>query len=66
MKLSQKSLTGIQKFFLFQVPMNIQKDWKAKLESAHSFMLKYSEITVCTNLRETEMLKVALKILEIT
>ena len=25
------------------------KDWKAKLESAYSFMLKYSEITVCTN-----------------
>ena len=47
MELSQKSLTGIQKFFLFQVPMNIQKDWKAKLESAYSFMLKYSKITVC-------------------
>ena len=29
------------------VPMNIKKDWKAKLESAYSFMLKYSEITVC-------------------
>ena len=27
--------------------MNIQKDWKAKLESAYSFMLKYSKITVC-------------------
>ena len=26
--------------------MNIQKDWKAKLESAYSFMLKYSKITV--------------------
>ena len=25
--------------------MNIQKDWKAKLESAYSFMLKYSKIT---------------------
>jgi hypothetical protein len=25
------------------VPMNIQKDWKAKLESAYSFMLKYSK-----------------------
>ena len=23
------------------------KDWKAKLESAYSFMLKYSKITVC-------------------
>ena len=38
---------GIQKFFSFQVPMNIQKDWKAKLESAYSFMLKYYKITVC-------------------
>ena len=47
MELSQKYLTGIQKLFLFQVPMNIQKDWKAKLESAYSFMLKYSKITVC-------------------
>ena len=48
MELSQKSLTGIQKFFLFQVPMNIQKDWKAKLESAYAFMLKYAKITVCS------------------
>ena len=28
--------------------MNISKDRKAKLESAYSFMLKYSKITVCT------------------
>jgi hypothetical protein len=27
--------------------MNTSKDWKAKLESAYSFMLKYSKITVC-------------------
>ena len=27
--------------------MNIKKDWMAKLESAYSFMLKYSKITVC-------------------
>ena len=27
--------------------MNIQKDRNAKLESAYSFMLKYSKITVC-------------------
>ena len=27
--------------------MNIYKDWKAKLESAYSFILKYSKITVC-------------------
>ena len=46
MELSQKSLTGTQKFFLFQVPMNIQKEWKAKLESAYCFMLEYSKITV--------------------
>ena len=26
--------------------MNVEKDWKAKLESAYSFMLKYSKITV--------------------
>ena len=26
--------------------MNIQKDWKAKLESAYYFMSKYSKITV--------------------
>ena len=26
------------------------KDWKAKLESAYSFMLKYSKITVCSKL----------------
>ena len=37
----------IVKFFLFWVPMNIQKDWKAKLKSAYSFMFKYSKITVC-------------------
>ena len=47
MELSQKSLAGIQNFFLFQGPMNIKKDWKAKLKSAYSFMLKYSKITVC-------------------
>ena len=26
--------------------MNTKKEWKAKLESAYSFMLKYSKITV--------------------
>ena len=26
--------------------MNIKKDWKAKLESAYSFIIKYSKITV--------------------
>ena len=38
---------AFEKFFLFWVPMNFQKDWKSKLESAYSFMLKYSKITVC-------------------
>ena len=33
-------------FFLFWVQMNIYKDWKAELESAYSFILKYSKITV--------------------
>ena len=28
-----------------------KKGWKAKLESAYSFMLKYSKITVCLALR---------------
>ena len=40
----QKCIKAFEKFFLFWVPMNI---WKAKLESGHSFMLKYSKITVC-------------------
>ena len=30
------------------MPMNIQKDWKANLESAYSFMFKYFKITVWT------------------
>ena len=38
--------TVFEKIFLFWVPMNILKDWKAKLESAYSFMLKYFKITV--------------------
>ena len=43
----QKCIIAFEKFFLFWVLMNIQKDWKAKLESvSSSFMLKYSEITV--------------------
>jgi len=37
MGLSQKSLTGIEKIFLFGVPMNPWRDWKAKLERAHFF-----------------------------
>ena len=27
--------------------MSVQKDWNAKLESAYSFMLRYSKIKVC-------------------
>ena len=42
----QESLTEIEKLFLSWVSMNIKKDWKAKLKSAYSFMLKYSKITV--------------------
>jgi hypothetical protein len=30
-----KKITAFEKFFLFWVPMNILKDWKAKLESAY-------------------------------
>ena len=29
-----------------KIPMNIYKDWKAKLESAYSFILKYFKIKV--------------------
>ena len=39
------SICDVRKLFLFWLP--IQKDWKAKLESAYSFMLKHSKITVC-------------------
>ena len=42
--LFQKCIIAFEKIFLFWVPMN---DWKAKLESAYVFMLKYSKITVC-------------------
>ena len=44
MGLSQKSLTQIEKFFLFRVPMNPQKDWKAKLERAHFFKVQSGKI----------------------
>ena len=42
---------AFEKFFLFWVPMNIQKDRNVKLESAYSFMLKYSKITVCAHMK---------------
>ena len=47
MGLFQKSLIGIKKIFLFRVPMNPQKDWKAKLERPHFFKVQPGKITVC-------------------
>ena len=35
-RLFQKVIITFEKLFLFQIPMNIQKGWKAKLESAYS------------------------------
>ena len=46
----QKRIIAFKKLFLFWVPMNI---WKAKLESAYSFTLKYFKITVCTTFIQT-------------
>ena len=43
----QESLIGIQKIFLFCVPMTPQKHWKAKLERPHFFKVRSDEITVC-------------------
>ena len=45
--LFQKSLTGIKNLFLFRVPMNPQKDWKAKLERPHFLKVQPGKITVC-------------------
>ena len=42
----QKYIVAFEKFFLFWVPLSMQKNWKTKLESAYSFILKYSKITV--------------------
>ena len=36
--------------------MNTQKDWKAKLERAYSFMLEYSKITVCRYMPHSKLL----------
>ena len=47
----QKCIIAFKKFFLFWVPMNIKKDRKAKLESAYSFMLKCSKITLCFRMK---------------
>ena len=38
--------------YLLSANMNILKDWKAKLESAYSFMLNFSKITVCISMKE--------------
>ena len=38
--LFQKVITTFEKLFLFYVPMDIQKDWKPKSESAYSFYVK--------------------------
>ena len=43
----EKCVIAFEKFFLFWVAMNILKDREVKLESAYSFVIKYSEITVC-------------------
>ena len=43
---TQKGIIAFEKFFLFWVPMNIKKYWKAKLVIAYSFILKYFKITV--------------------
>ena len=44
----QESLAGIQKLFLFWVPINPQKDWKVKLERAHFSKVESGKITVCS------------------
>ena len=49
MGLSQKSLTGIQEFFLFRIPMNPSKGWKAKLERDYLFKIQFGKMTVCTS-----------------
>ena len=60
----QKCIIAFEKSFLFWVRMNIQKDWKAKLESAYSFMLKYSKITVCrTNQTHIRIQQLQIKVL---
>ena len=48
--LCQKCIIAFGNYFLSWVPMNRyheRLEWKAKLESAYSFMLKYYRITVC-------------------
>ena len=47
MELFQKSLAGNKIFFLFRVPINPYKDWKAKLERPHFFKVQPGKVTVC-------------------
>ena len=39
----QKVIITFEKLFLFWLPMNIKKDWTAKLEMVYLFMLIYSK-----------------------
>ena len=49
----QESLAGIQKFFLFWVPINPQKNLKAKLERVHFSRVQSGKISVCvTNVKK--------------
>ena len=59
----QEFLTGIQKFFLFWMPINPQKDWKVKLERAHFSTVQSGKITVWSTLVATYVVsnKVMLK-----
>ena len=41
-----KNPSRIKKIFLFWVPMNTKKDWKAKLERPHFFKVQSGKITV--------------------
>jgi hypothetical protein len=47
MELTQKSLTRIEKFFLFRVLMNPYIDCKAKVERNHFLKVRSDRITVC-------------------
>ena len=49
MGLFQKSLTGIENFFLLRVPMNPKKDWKAQLERPHFFKVQSGKMKVDQN-----------------
>ena len=55
MGLSQKSLTGIKKLFLFRVSMDPLKDWKVKLKRVHFIKVQYGRITVCLHFEFIEV-----------